>query len=194
MDKNLIYRSLYLHFVKGLKQTEVSEAVGFTERKIRDITEGILEPEVATDFFEDRKTGDYSRTYPEPVYKKLSKLDYAYLQQRYMTYIINGQSIKLIKSYLLEDCIEPKQAEKMYKALDEFYRVKRLEIMDEKLKAILDVLAQPSKWSLTDAGLETVYAVPVLDDKHYVIAVEYKPNRSFIIPEKLWSRYTEEAM
>jgi hypothetical protein len=194
MDKNLIYRSLYLHYVKGLKQSEVSEAVGLTERKIRAIVEGVIEPEVATDFFEDRKTGGYSRTYPEPVYKKLSKLDYVYLQQRYMTYISSGQSIKLIRSYLLEDCIEPKQAEKMYKALEEFHKIKRLEIIEAKLKAILDVLAQPSKWSFTDTGLENVYAVPVLDEKNNVVAVEYKPNRSFIIPDELWSRYTEEEM
>lgn len=191
MDKNLVYKSLYLHYVKGLKQSEVSEAVGLTERKIRAIVEGVLEPEVATDFFEDRKTGDYSRTYPEPVYTKLSKLDYAYLQQRYMTYISNGQSFKLIRSYLIEDCIEPKQAEKMYKTLEEFYKVKKVEIMDEKLKAILDVLAQPSKWSFTATGLETVYAVPVLDDKYKVTDVVYKPHRSFIIPDELWSRYTE---
>ncbi|WKA60293.1 hypothetical protein QWY16_09370 [Planococcus shenhongbingii] len=189
MDKNLIYRSLHLHYVKGLKLSEVSDTVGFTERKIRAIIEGTLEPEVATDFFEDRKIGKYSRTYSEPVYKKLSKLDYAYLQQKYMSSISSGQSIKLIRSYLLEDCIEPKQAEKMYKGLEAFYEVKKVELMDAKLQAVLNVLAMPSKWSLKDTGLETVYAVPILDDKFNVIAVEYKPNKSFIFPEELWCIY-----
>jgi hypothetical protein len=195
MDKNLVYRSLYLHFVKGLKINEVSNEVGLRASVIRGILQGVREPEVAKDFFEDRKTGDFCRTYPEPKYKKLTKIDYAMLEQRYLLNILHDvASVDDIKSYLLEDAIEPKQAKKILKRVTALSKQRQGELLDKKLNKILDVLAMPCKWSLRDTGLVTVYPVPVLDEKYNVIAVEFKPSRSFYIPDELWSRFLDNEL
>jgi len=194
MDKNLTYRSLYLHFVEGLKLSEVSNETGLRANVVRAITQGVREPEVANDFFNDRKAGDFSREYPQPKYNKLGKIDYAMLESRYISLINNDMAtIKDISSYLIEDDIEPKQANKMLKTLTRMYEDKKDELMDKKLQAIIDVLSQPSKWVLTDTGIKTMYAVPVLDEKLSVIDTELKPSRSFVIPDELWNRYVEEA-
>lgn len=92
----------------------------------------------------------------------------------------------------MEDDIEPKHAEKMLKTLTKLYEDKKEELMDAKLKAILSVLSLPSKWVLTDTGLKTMYAVPVLVEKMNVIITELKPSRSFVIPDELWIRYIKE--
>lgn len=191
MIKNIAYRSLHLHYVKGLNINEVSALTGLRATTVRSIVGGVKMPEVAVDFFEDRKTGDFSRTY-ETETKKLSQIDYSMLESRYISLIASERAtVEDINSYLLEDCIEPKQAEKMLKHLTKVYGAKQGELMDKKLKAILDILAKPSKWIMTDTGLETVYVLPVLDEKLNVIGTELKPNRSFVIPDELWSRYEE---
>lgn len=193
MDKNLAYRSLCLHYVKGLKINGVSNEVGLRPSVVRGILQGVREPEVAKDFFEDRKTGDFSRTYPEPKYKKLTKIDYAMLEQRYLLNILHdAASVDDIKSYLLEDAIEPQQAKKILKRVTALSKQRQGELLDKKLNKILEVLAMPCKWSLTDTGLVTVYPVPILDEKYNVVAVEYKHNRSFYIPDELWNRYVAE--
>lgn len=194
MDKNLAYRSLYLHYIKGLKLSEVTAETGLRINTVRSIIKGVREPEVANDFFSDRKTGDFGRTYEPPTYNKLNKIDYAMLEGRYTSLIISEiATLNDISSYLLEGEVEPKQAQKMLMTLTKLYEDKVGELMDTKLKAILDVLSQPSKWVLTDEGLKTVYTVPVLDEKLNVVATELKPNRSFVIPDELWSRYTGEV-
>jgi hypothetical protein len=193
MDKNLAYRSLFLHFVKGLKINEVSNEIGLRPSVVRGILQGVREPEVAKDFFEDRKTGDFNRSYPEPKYKKLTKIDYAMLEQRYLLNILHdAASVDDIKSYMLEDAIEPKQAKKILKRVTVLSKQRQGELLDKKLNKILEVLAMPCKWSLTDTGLVTVFPVPVLDEKYNVVAVEYKHNRSFYIPDELWNRYVAE--
>ncbi len=101
MDKNLIYRCLYLHYTEGLKLSEVSNEGGLTKRVIRAIVNGLRDPEVTTDYYEDRKTADYSREYPKPEYKKLSKIDYAMLESRYISLICGDVATpKDIRSYL----------------------------------------------------------------------------------------------
>jgi hypothetical protein len=190
MDKNLAYRSLHLHYVKGLSISEVSAETGLRTRTVNSIVKGVKMPEVATDFFEDRKAGDLSREYPKPEYTKLSKIDFALLESRYISLIVNDVStVEEIGSYLLEDSIEPKQAKKMLGHLTKVYKAMQGELLDKKLKAILDVLAKPCKWIMTDTGLKTVYVLPVLDEKLNVIGTELKPTRSFVIPDELWSRY-----
>ncbi|MEC2400919.1 hypothetical protein ABES35_08460 [Bacillus subtilis] len=142
MDKNLVYRSLYLHYIKGLNLSEVSAETGLTKRVIKAIVSEVREPEVANDYFKDRKTGDYSREYPKPQYKKLNKIDYSMLESRYISLISNDRAtIKDIKSYLLEDDVEPKQANKLLKTLTKLYEDKKEELMDVKLRAILDYLS-----------------------------------------------------
>ncbi|MDG5789667.1 hypothetical protein QA612_19605 [Evansella sp. AB-P1] len=192
MDKNIVYKSLYLHYVKGLVLTEVSDETGLSKRIVRDILAGEREPEVATDFFKDRKAGgDFTREYPEPVYYKLNKLDYAQARDRYMIKIEQGKNIKEIRSYLIEDCIEPKQADKLYSILEAYYKDKRLKILDAKLEAIVKILAKPPKWRMTAEGLITVYPIPLLDRDNRVKEVVYKTSRSYYMPDELWSRYTE---
>lgn len=190
MDKNLVYRSLYLHYTEGLNLSEVSAETGLTKRVIKAIVKEVREPEVANDYFKDRKAGDYSREYPKPEYRKLGQIDLAMLENRYISLIIGDvATIKEIKSYMLEDDIEPKQAKKLLNTLERVAEAKQDEHKDNKLKAILDVLALPSKWVLTDTGLQTVYVLPILDEKYNVVGTELKPNRSFVIPDELWSRY-----
>lgn len=194
MDKNIAYRSLYLYHVKGLKLSEVATETGFRVNIVRSLVEGVKIPDVANDFFEDRKTGTFERSYPAPEYKKLGKIDYAMLESRYISLIVNEvATVQEIGSYLLEDVICPKQSEKILNTLTKVYEAKLGELMDKKLKAILDVIAQPSKWVLTDTGLKTMYVLPVLDEKLNVVSTELKPTRSFVIPDELWSRYKKEV-
>lgn len=189
MDKNLVYRSLHLHYVQGKNINETAKEVGLNSRVISAIVKGVRDPEVCNDFFKDRKTGDYSRSYPIPEHKKLGKIEYGMLENRYSTLICSELvSLEEISSYLLEDSVEPKQAEKILKTMTALQEDMQGKLLDKKLKKILNVLAQPSKWSLTDNGLETVYAVPVLDEKYNIVVVDYKADRSFIMPDELWER------
>lgn len=193
MDKNIVYRCLYLYYVKGLSLSQVSDEVGLRMSVVRSITEGVRMADVAVDFFEDRKKGTFDRVYPAPKYNKLGKLDYMSLEHKYITGITHDvYTLKDVSSFLIEDNIEPKQAKKMLQTLTKLHDDVQEKLLDKKLKAILDVLAQPSKWILTDAGLETVYVIPVLDEKLNVIGTELKPNKNFIIPDELWSRYVKE--
>ncbi|MGF6947544.1 hypothetical protein QF028_000037 [Neobacillus sp. B4I6] len=121
MDKNLAYSSLYLYHAKELKLSEVSARVGLNERVIRAIVKGVRMPEVCNDFFADRKSGDYNRTYPKPEYNKMSKADYIALESRYMSIVYKGLvSLNEVRSYLLEDDVEPTQAYKLFKSLEVF--------------------------------------------------------------------------
>lgn len=194
MDRNIVYRSLYLHYVKGLKLSEVSDETGLRVSVIRSIVEGIKMPEVAVDFFEDRKKGTFERTYETPEYKKLNHIEFRMLENKYTSYIASETvTLKDISSFLIEDNIEPKQAKKMLKNLTKLFKDVQDELLDKKLKAILDVLAQPSKWVLTDTGIETMYVIPVLDEKLIVVGTELKPTKSFIVPDELWDKYVKEV-
>ncbi|WHY84695.1 hypothetical protein QNH39_18850 [Neobacillus novalis] len=197
MDKNLVYRCLKLHFADMKNIAQISEQTGLRKNVVLAILKGIREPKVATDFFTDRKAGDFSRTYPLPEYNKLSLADYIALEQRYMSLIYSGKAtVNDVKSYLIEDSIEPEQAEKMLKSLEAFCQEKRSEQLDVRLLELLDILSRPAKWRMTDAGLVTVYPIPVLDENYRVIAVEYQDKRgAFFLPDDLWERYSnKEAM
>jgi len=190
MDKNTVYKSLYLHYVEGKKLREVSQETGLVTRVVLAILKGLRMPEVANDFFTDRKTGDYSRSYPEPDYKVLDALEYAQLEQRYMSILYTDKvDFFEVSSYLLEDDVAPEQRERMMRTLTKFVEDKELEALDKKLQAVLDVLAQPSKWRMTDSGLVTVYPVPELDEELNVVGVKYQEQRAYLIPDELWNRF-----
>lgn len=192
MDKNLAYKSLHLNYIKGLNVNKVSAEVGLTSRVVSAIIKGVRMPEVATDFFTDRKKGDFSRTYPLPKYRKLNKIDYVYLEQRYMSLIYKEMvSLHEVRSYLLEDDVEPAQAQKLMQTLTDFYNDNQGEMLDVKLQNILEILSQDAKWKMTDEGLSTVYPVPVLDENYNIVKVTYQEKRAFYIPDELWSRYVK---
>jgi hypothetical protein len=195
VDSNLAYKTLHMKYVKGLRINKIATETGLTLKVVSGILSSVRMPEVANDFFNDRKAGaDFSRTYPKPKYSKLSRMDYHYLESRYMSLLYKGMmSLQEIRSHLLEDDIEPAQADKLMQTLKDFLEAKHGDILDSKLEKVLDVLAQDTRWRMTAKGIVTVYPFPLLDADYNVTRIEYQEGRSFYLPDELWTRFNKEV-
>ncbi|GLY12511.1 hypothetical protein [Pseudobacillus badius] len=122
---------------------------------------------------------------------KLSELEYVDTFNRYLQLLLSGKKkMDDIKGYLIRDNISDKQAQKMLKGLEKEYQEKIDEVLDEKLFRVLEILEMPTKWVITQQReIKEVYPHPVLNEEHDVIGIQYKLNRSYLLPELLFKRY-----
>ena len=121
---------------------------------------------------------------------KLSEIEYVDTFNRYLQLLLSGKkNINDIESYLIRDNISDKQVKKMLKGLKKEYQEKIDEVLDEKLFRVLEILEMPTKWAITQQGeVKEIYPHPVLNEQHDVIGIQYKLNRSYLLPKQIFKR------
>ena len=193
MDYNKAYKALYLFHEEGYSNYKkiASEADIESTDLVKKVIEGRLFKSIQDEFKQDKARGDFGRTYPIPDVKKLTETEYEELKDRYLSRLMGSKNtIEDIRIYLILDDVEPKQTTKMMSELTAIYKSMYEAMLDKKLFAVLDVLNKPTKWGFSVEGsIITVYPHPVLSNDYKVKAVEYKPYKSFEIPEVLLDRY-----
>lgn len=196
MDKNRIYKALYLHYVRQITDFDlIAEETGVSPHLLSAVVNGKRFEDVLADFMEDRKAGDFSRVYPAPKLKRLYKAEYEAKRDKYLKRMLDGKwTIKDVYYNLLEDGILENQVERMLKQIDKMYEDSLEDLLNSKLDAILEVLNRSTKLGIDwQNNLVTLYPHPVLDSRGYVRGVEYKKQKAFLLPDKLFDLYCERC-
>lgn len=193
MDFNKAYKAIHMYYAEGITNIDkISEETGVRPKLINRLIKGEAFPAVLADYKADAEAGDFSRVYELPKPVKLSKLDYVSVYNSYLTKLLAGrETLSDIKGFLIEDDIEAKQANKMYKSLETAYNEQIEQVLEDKLLNILEVLELPTKWSIDkDGNVIDIYPHPVLNVANDVIGVQYKKDKAFLIPDGLYDVYS----
>lgn len=191
MDYNKVYKVLYLYHEEGygnLKRIAGMTKLHYT--LVEKIIKGDIFSDVLEQYKQDEATGKFDRTYSIPPIVKLNEEQYDSLKHEYIQeLLLKKKTIDDIRCSLIIKDIHNKQAEKMIEELTYFAELTK-DYLERKMADILKVLELPEKWSIGDDGyMINIYPHPVLTDDYKVKSVEYKPYKSFLMPEALWEMY-----
>ncbi|MFC0235141.1 hypothetical protein [Fictibacillus phosphorivorans] len=192
MDLNRIYKALYLYHEEGYSNiNKIADEAQIYPKQVKKLIEGKGFKKVLDDFKADQATRDFTRVYAVPKLKKLKPIDYTCLKDTYLSKLMsNRATLEDIQCFLLEDDVEPKQADKMYKELESLYNTMYQNMMEIKLFNVLEVLKQPNKWAIgNDGKIIDVYPHPVLNDELRIVGIEYKKEKNYLLPEELLEVY-----
>lgn len=197
MDYNRAYKALYLYHIEERQSLNyISDETGLSPKQIRQLAKGSLYPTVYLHFMKDRKTEDFSREYPHKT-KKLKDSALKHLREDCINQIIHlGADLRDVRSYLLEQDFYENDVNKIIKSLAKDYGEDIEREKRNKINMILDVLKMPTKFGIDYRNkIIELYPHPKLNQYYFTIGVEYKPFRSYKMPDDLFDYYcTMERM
>ncbi|PGV52470.1 hypothetical protein [Bacillus sp. AFS037270] len=192
MDFNKAYKAIHMYYSEGITNVDkISDETGIRPKLINRLIKGDAFPAVLADYKADAEAGDFSRVYEMPKLVRLNQIDYISVYNSFLTKLLSGrETLADVRGFLIEDDIDAKQAKKMYEALETAYNEQIELVLEDKLLNILEVLEQPTKWGIDKAGnVIELYPHPVLNGVNEVIGVQYKKDKSFLIPDELYDVY-----
>lgn len=194
MDYNRAYKALYLYYMEERQSLNyVSDETGLSPKQIMKLAKGGLYPTVYLHFKKDRKVGDFSRQYSHKT-RKIKESTLNYLREVCIQQIIHlGADLRDIKGYLLDEDLHENDVKDILKSITKDYSKDIEHAKKSKLTKILDVLEMPTKFGI-DSKNNTVelYPHPKLNQYYFPIGVEYKPCKSYKMPDDLFEYYCEQ--
>lgn len=191
MDYNRAYKALYLYHIEERQSLNyISDETGLSPKQIRQLAKGSLYPTVYLHFMKDRETEDFSRGYPYKT-RKIKDSNINPLLETCTKQILHlGSDLRDVKGYLLDQDYHEGDIKTILKNLAQNYTKDIEEVKKDKIRQILNILKMPTKFGIDYRNkIIELYPHPKLNQYYVTIGVEYKPFRSYRMPDDLFDYY-----